>query len=512
MQFRFVIPLIGLWLGLGIWTASAQTSPEKPEFIILQLNDVYEIGTLEGGKSGGLARVASLRDSLRRECPHVITVLAGDFISPSLIGTLKDETGQAIRGRQMVEVMNALGVDYVAFGNHEFDYAEEALQAALDASTFTWLGGNVRRKTSTGIQVFHKNTPKGPEPLADYVIHALPRPNGDTLHLAFLAYTLPFNRAKYVEYDPAAWEKLKQDYQQAKEKAAYVLLISHQDIADDEKLAQQMPQLPLIMGGHDHVNMRKTVGNVLITKADANAKTVFVHRFYREANRQSFTLQSTLAPIDAHWQAHPLVQEVVDKWEQIAEKSMLALGYQPKAAVIQIENNLDGRESTIRYQPTLLGQIIAKASQAAGSSADLGLLNSGSIRIDDQLTGTITQTDILRILPYGGALHQMDCSGDILTQLLNTGLETNHGQGGYLQIWPFPEKKRGKWYLMNQKIAPRKIYKVVLPAFVAEGKEKNLEFLQAVPSQELDTQRTLGVPNDVRQVLIHYLQKYGLNY
>ncbi|GAB4409137.1 MAG: 5'-nucleotidase C-terminal domain-containing protein [Microscillaceae bacterium] len=506
MHFRLIIPLIGLWLGLGIWTASAQTRPEKPEFIILQLNDVYEIGTLEGGKSGGMARVARLRDSLRRECPQVITILAGDFISPSLIGTLKDEAGKAIRGRQMVEVMNALGVDYVAFGNHEFDYAEESLQAALDASTFTWIAGNVRRKTSSGAQPFHKNTPKGPETLADYVVHALPQTNGDTLHLAFLAYTLPFNRANYVEYDPAGWEKLKQDYEQAKEKADYVLLISHQDIADDEKLARQMPQLPLIMGGHDHINMRKMIGNVQITKADANAKTVYVHRFYQKAETQTFSLQSTLVAVNSEWPAHPMVQKVVEKWEQIAEKSMLALGYQPRAEVIHLTDTLDGRESTVRYQPTQLGQLVAKAALAAVPGADIGLLNSGSIRIDDQLTGTITQTDILRILPYGGALRQISCTGAILTQLLNTGLETNHGQGGYLQMWPFPEKKQGKWYLKGRKIVNKKQYSLVLPAFVAEGKEKNLEFLQAIPSQELDTRTTLGVPNDVRHIFIHYLQ------
>ena len=61
---------------------------EPVEFIILQMNDVYEIAPVEGGKAGGMARVATLRNQLLEENPHVITTLSGDFVSPSLIGTL----------------------------------------------------------------------------------------------------------------------------------------------------------------------------------------------------------------------------------------------------------------------------------------------------------------------------------------------------------------------------------------------------------------------------------------
>lgn len=98
--------------------------------------------------------------------PNTITVLAGDFISPSVIGTLKNE-GKRIRGKQMVEALNSLGLDWVVFGNHEFDYDDLAdLQARLDESKFTWLSGNVRLKppvvtpgTTTFTQQFFKNKP-----------------------------------------------------------------------------------------------------------------------------------------------------------------------------------------------------------------------------------------------------------------------------------------------------------------------------------------------------------------
>ena len=78
------------------------------DITILQINDVYEIAPLEGGKIGGMARVATLRKKLLSENKNTYTVHAGDFLNPSLIGTLKYE-GERIAGKQMVELMNATG-------------------------------------------------------------------------------------------------------------------------------------------------------------------------------------------------------------------------------------------------------------------------------------------------------------------------------------------------------------------------------------------------------------------
>ena len=93
------------------------------EITLLQFNDVYEIGPVEGGKSGGLARVATLRQRLLAENPNTFTVLAGDFVSPSALGTAKVD-GQSLAGQQMVAVLNAVGLDLATFGNHEFDIKE----------------------------------------------------------------------------------------------------------------------------------------------------------------------------------------------------------------------------------------------------------------------------------------------------------------------------------------------------------------------------------------------------
>jgi len=56
------------------------------QWTFLQMNDVYELIPLGGGKKGGLARVATIRQLLLQENPNTITVLCGDVVSPSALG------------------------------------------------------------------------------------------------------------------------------------------------------------------------------------------------------------------------------------------------------------------------------------------------------------------------------------------------------------------------------------------------------------------------------------------
>jgi 2',3'-cyclic-nucleotide 2'-phosphodiesterase (5'-nucleotidase family) len=56
------------------------------QWTFLQMNDVYELIPLGGGKKGGLARVATIRKLLLQENPNTITVVSGDVVSPSALG------------------------------------------------------------------------------------------------------------------------------------------------------------------------------------------------------------------------------------------------------------------------------------------------------------------------------------------------------------------------------------------------------------------------------------------
>jgi 5'-nucleotidase len=77
---------------------------------IVHFNDVYEIGPVEGGRIGGLARVATIVADLRRTNSPVLTTLGGDFLSPSALA-IPVVDGEPIAGRQMIVLGHRLVVD-----------------------------------------------------------------------------------------------------------------------------------------------------------------------------------------------------------------------------------------------------------------------------------------------------------------------------------------------------------------------------------------------------------------
>jgi len=108
----------------------------------IQLNDIYEITPVSGGRWGGPTRVATVRKQLVEKNPNTFTILAGDLFSPSALGTARVD-GERLAGRQMVAVLNVMGVDYATFGNHEFDLSEEQFLSRMEESEFQWVATNV---------------------------------------------------------------------------------------------------------------------------------------------------------------------------------------------------------------------------------------------------------------------------------------------------------------------------------------------------------------------------------
>ena len=262
---RFSLFLLSV---LFILSSACSPKTDTLDFILLQMNDVYEIAPLEGGKVGGMARVATVRKNLLKENPNVFTILSGDFVSPSLIGTLTCE-GEKIAGKHMVEVMNAVGVDIVVPGNHEFDISEDELIKRIAESKFQWTTTNVFHVVNDDTVSWTKNG----QPFPDHIIKTI-----DGVDIAFFGSTVPFTKKKYVSYTDK-YKSMKEVYNSIKNDAEVFIGVTHLEEDMDDSLATYfVPELDLILGGHDHANMKYTFGNTLMTKADANAKTVYVHR------------------------------------------------------------------------------------------------------------------------------------------------------------------------------------------------------------------------------------------
>lgn len=491
------LPLL-LVLFVAAFSCSKPTS-RKVEFYILQMNDVYEIAPLEGGKVGGLARVATVLDSLKAINPNTISVLSGDFLSPSLIGTLKYE-GQKIAGLQMVETLNALGLDYVTFGNHEFDIKEDEIQRQIDQSEFTWIASNTYHMVDSVVNPWERQGAA----LPNFVIKAFTNESGVSVRVGLMGITVDFNKKDYVFYNsvyPKVGKDLLENYQ-----AEYdvPLAITHLEVYQDQEFSEALPQIPLLMGGHDHVNMNVPVGDAVITKADANAKTVYIHRCTWDETVGKLAVESTLMDITDKLSEKPAVRAVVEKWSNIADQSMTTMGYDPAKVIYSTTEMLDGREKSIRYKPTNLGGLIAKAIYELQSDLDFAVYNSGSVRLDDQLTGDITQTDVLRTLPFGGGLVVTKMKGAEVQKMLQIGLEQNIGIGGYFQTEGITSQNDA--YLIDgQPIDAGKTYQFIAPQFLMDGNEANLDFLGTYEYQNPETYGDLK--NDIRDAVIAYMMK-----
>jgi len=478
------------------------------ELVLVQVNDVYEIAPLSGN-IGGMARVAGLKKQYQQQNSNTMLIMAGDFLSPSVFNSLPYE-GKAIRGRQMVEAMNAAGMDIVVFGNHEFDIKEAELQSRLNESAFQWVSTNTFHKTTDGVSPFKKLINGDVQPIPEYIIHTIRDADGTLARIGFIGITLPFNKAAYVSYtDPLT--AAKEMYEKLKDSVDAVIAITHQSMEDDRVLANSLPQLALIAGGHEHDMRFETINDVQITKAHANARTAYVITMDINKRKNKIKSKANLVYINESIPIDSATNAIVEKWTDIADASFKQIGFDSKKIVLAKGEPLDGRETEIRSRPTNLTRLIVSAMQEAAPQADVVLLYAGSIRVDDIIAMPVTQYDIIRAMPFGGAIQLVDMKGKLLKQVLDQG-EKNKGIGGYLlynEQVAFDTQKN-EWTIKSMPIGDEVVYRVAISDFLLTGLEANLEFLN---KENAGIVRVYDVPSggslsDIRLALIRYLENH----
>lgn len=481
---------------IQVLVAVTLATPALAEIVninLLQLNDIYEITPVEGGTRGGLARVATLRRQLYKDNPRTYTLLAGDVFSPSALGTAKIN-GTPLAGQQMVAVMNALGLDYATFGNHEFDLPENLFYQRLQESRFRWVSSNV--SDSTG------ETFKG---VSRSIVFNVKGDRSAVVRVGLIGITLDSNRPKYVSYtDPIT--TAKQQVSTLKGKVDIIIAITHQSIEDDRKLAETVPEIDIILGGHEHENIQQWRGRDFtpIFKADANARTVYVHQLSYDTINRSLVIKSQLVPITDKIPDEPKTAKIVKEWLERGYQAFRANGFEPNQEIGQLTFALDGLESSVRNKSTKLTELIAEAMLQEVPDADLAVFNSGSIRIDDVIPlGPITQYDVIRILPFGGKVVAVEISGALLQRVLDQGL-ANKGTGGYLQTAKVSQQANSRiWLIQVQPLDPKRTYKIAVNDFLISGKEKGLDFLNLQqPGIKLIAEK-----RDIRFVMIDQLKR-----
>lgn len=473
-------------------TPSAHIDDDRIHVTILHFQDIYEITPVSGGKEGGIARVATLRNQLLARNPNTITTLGGDLFSPSAIGTAQYE-GDRLAGRQMVDVLNHFELDYATFGNHEFDIKESQFHQRMQEAKFTWVSSNVFDANGRPFSGVNQNL----------VISVTGKKSGKSFRIGMFGLTLPINKPDYVSYSEPLTVANEQIKQLGKH-SDFIIALTHQTIEDDIELLQKNPQIGLLLGGHEHVNYQNWRGNFTpILKADANVRSVYVVDLYFDPQTGKTEIKPTFVPINDTLAEDPSVKAVVDKWMSIAFAAFRQQGFEPEAVVTTTTEALDGLESSVRTRKTNLTELIAQSLLHPYPEAELSLYNSGSIRIDDVLpAGQITVYDIIRVLPFGGKIQLAAIKGSLLLKALNQGV-TNTGAGGFLQSANTQQINTG-WQINGTPIDPKKTYKLAINDFLASGKEHGLDYLK--PGNPDFTIINLGEKYDIRQMVIDQLK------
>ncbi len=488
--------------------AVATKDDGKIEVVFVQVNDVYEIAPVAGGKEGGMARVATLKKQYKQSNPNTFLVIAGDFISPSVFNSLQ-YNGQRIRGAQMIESMNVAGMDIAVLGNHEFDFSEKDLQNRINESNFLWISSNTFHKIKDSIVPFTKTNVPGGVAFPQTYIMTVKDADGTTAKIGFIGITLSSNPAEYVSYkDPLS--TAKQLYNSLKDSVDAVVAITHQAVEDDIKLATQLPDLAAILGGHEHSGVFNKTGKVNITKAEANAKTAYVVKLIINKKTLNFNTTPELIYLNEQVPLDSITNMVVEKWKKIVEDNYDSLGFDPKKIVIAAGEALDGREAETRNRSTNFTRLITQAMATACPQADAVIFNSGSIRLDDILIPPVSQYDIIRSLPFGGGIKEADMKGSLLIQVLQAG-KKNANAGGFLQYQPVVFDSASNSFMVNNTpVDTAKTYRVAVSEFLLAGKETHLDFLNPknpdiTKIYPADTS-TNNPKSDIRLAIIKYLE------
>ncbi len=394
---RLAAPLaLVLAFGLPV-TAWAQSETLR----ILHINDVYEISPKRG--KGGMAPLMTLLKQERAGAKHHVTTLGGDLISPSVMSGLT-------KGRQMIEMMNAIGVDLAGLGNHEFDFGNDILDERMGQSKFTWIATNV---LDTSGKPWGGAAATVMRDLGELKVGYFALLTPETEHLSSPESGVVFKPV--METAKAAVKSLKDAGADA------IIAITHLDIAEDRELARTVRGIHVILGGHDHDPITFFEGGTLILKAgyDAHYLAVADVTFNKRETRRG--IRVSIAP---QWRF--LATAGVEHDAEIAAKVKeyeAELDKQLSVAVGKTSVELDSRRATVRTRESNFANLIADALKD-GVGADVALTNGGGIRGDrtyDPGT-TLTRKDILTELPFGNVTIMMKLKGADLLAALENGV------------------------------------------------------------------------------------------
>jgi 2',3'-cyclic-nucleotide 2'-phosphodiesterase (5'-nucleotidase family) len=361
---------------------------------ILSINDIYTLDHLP--------RLANLLRAQVLPAPDVtISIVAGDFVGPSLLSSLD-------AGRGMVDCLNALGIAYAILGNHEDDIPTVELHARIAEFRGRWLSTNVD---------FDAAMPR------DAIVAVGERSVG-------LVAVVDDDRAMYRDA-PFGGAPMRLAHADALAAAAdlrargcaTVVAITHQDIARDRELARTHA-FPLVVGGHEHVAFLEQVEGTWVVKAGADGVAAIVSDLVWSATGELAVTASRVTcdayPEDAEVRA--LVDRHMAKVRELAD-----------ATLVRVAPGELLSSAGTRVRQTTMGALLCTRVRDA-MRAELAVLNGGGIRANRDYPERFTYGDLEAEVPFDNELVVVAMPGrTIKAAIAASRAHAPRESGGFLQ-------------------------------------------------------------------------------
>lgn len=314
------------------------------------------------------------------------------------IGDHMDRVNQmteATMGKGNIQIMNGLGYQNVTIGNNEgITLTKESLCALYEEANFNVVLANLLNENG--------NRPKWASP---YEIHTLE--NG--LKVGVTGMTAPFS----LFYKELGWEVLNPFdilpslVEEIRKEADIVILLSHLGINDDEKIAEEIPGIDVIMGGHTHHLFKtgKVIKGTLLAAAGKFGKYVGeVCLSYDHSEQLLVNKEASVVEMDTQ-------KECISVKQQIS-----SINKRGEEILAETLCHLNKEYAAKWFEPSPLADLLVTGLKE-WCDAEIGMLNAG-VLLDGLEKGPITKADLHRICPHPINPCKVELKGDELKEVI----------------------------------------------------------------------------------------------
>ena len=410
--------------GLSVSCGSIKHAPQSPaqDVIVLYENDVH-CGV------EGYGNFAALKDEMKASHKYVTLVSSGDFVQGGSLGA-------SSHGRNIINIMNEVGYDYVTLGNHEFDYGIPRQQELMEELNAECLCCNFK-DLRTGKQLYE------PYRIVNY----------GNFDVAFLGmstpYTINSSTPSYFKDEKGNFiysfciENFYDVVQNAvnsarKEGAEYVVVLSHLGDESEGEGGVNSPSMientygiDVVLDGHSHSVIPGTIlknkrgEDVLLTSTGTKFQYLGVLTISPDGK-----FKTELIPTETYTKQDLSVMKVIDEikegYKKVAEQVIFT-------SDVRLASYDDQNNRLVRNQECNIGNFCTDAYRTVFGT-DIAFLGGGSIRADLP-KGNVTYNDLYTMFPFENGTCKGECTGELLLDILEFSVSIAPGEfGGFQQV------------------------------------------------------------------------------